>query len=136
MRAERLLLLLLQRPRVETRDGISITKRDKEQISRASSSPTPEKTRRRAILFILLLTIPPSVGYEQNPLSVYYCYDVEGTSTCLNKCIAKVTNTPWGERVSFIFNPHFDLVAKSFHVSPFMICLSSAFCWCHFYISR
>ncbi|KAL1288885.1 hypothetical protein HN51_057346 [Arachis hypogaea] len=74
---------------------------------------------------ILLLTIPPSVGYEQNPLSVYYCYDVEGTSTCLNKCIAEVTNTPWGERVSFIFNPHSDLVAKSLHVSPFMDMLGS-----------
>ncbi|XP_010275982.1 PREDICTED: uncharacterized protein LOC104610858, partial [Nelumbo nucifera] len=31
-----------------------------------------------------------------------------------------VTNTPWGERVSFIFNPDSDLVAKPLHVSPFM----------------
>lgn len=69
---------------------------------------------------IFLLTIPPSVGYEQNPLSLYYCYDVEGTSLHLKKCIAEVTNTPWGERVSFIFNPHEDVVAKPLHVSPFM----------------
>jgi hypothetical protein len=38
----------------------------------------------------LLLTIPPSVGYEQNPLSVYYCYDVENSATRLKKCIAEV----------------------------------------------
>ncbi|XP_052291497.1 uncharacterized protein LOC102609914 isoform X2 [Citrus sinensis] len=69
---------------------------------------------------VLLLTIPPSVGYEQNPLSLYYCYDVEGSTQCLKKCIAEVTNTPWGERVTFVFNPKSDLVAKPLHVSPFM----------------
>ncbi|EXC29337.1 hypothetical protein L484_021645 [Morus notabilis] len=38
---------------------------------------------------VLLLTIPESVGYEQNPLSLYYCYDVEDSSKNLNKCIAE-----------------------------------------------
>ncbi|XP_027338796.1 uncharacterized protein LOC113852661 [Abrus precatorius] len=74
---------------------------------------------------IFLLTIPPSVGYEQNPLSVYYCYAVDGSTRRLKKCIAEVTNTPWGERVSFLFNPHSDLVAKALHVSPFMDMLGS-----------
>ncbi|KAI3455998.1 hypothetical protein Pfo_012661 [Paulownia fortunei] len=69
---------------------------------------------------VFLLTIPPSVGYEQNPLSLYYCYDVEGFTRTLRKCIAEVTNTPWGERVTFLFNPDSDLVAKPLHVSPFM----------------
>ncbi|GLJ53743.1 hypothetical protein SUGI_1146840 [Cryptomeria japonica] len=69
---------------------------------------------------VYLLTMPTSVGYEQNPLSVYYCYDVEGTIKFLRKCIAEVTNTPWGERVSFVFDPNSDLVAKPLHVSPFM----------------
>ncbi|CAA0823722.1 Unknown protein [Striga hermonthica] len=69
---------------------------------------------------VFLLTIPPSVGYVQNPLSLYYCYDVEGTTRTLSKCIAEVTNTPWGERVTFVFNPNSDLVAKPLHVSPFM----------------
>ncbi|QHO54632.1 Receptor-like cytosolic serine/threonine-protein kinase [Arachis hypogaea] len=41
-----LLLLLLQRLRVETRDGVTVTERGREQISRASSSRTIEKTRR------------------------------------------------------------------------------------------
>ncbi|EEF42636.1 conserved hypothetical protein [Ricinus communis] len=69
---------------------------------------------------VYLLTIPPSVGYEQNPLSLYYCYEVEGSINHLTKCIAEVTNTPWGERVTFVFNPSSDLVAKPLHVSPFM----------------
>ncbi|KAK9077413.1 hypothetical protein SSX86_005750 [Deinandra increscens subsp. villosa] len=47
-------------------------------------------------------------------------YDVEGSTRCLKKCIAKVTNTPWGERVQFLFNPNSYVVAKQLHVSPFM----------------
>lgn len=35
-------------------------------------------------------------------------------------CIAEVTNTPWGEKVLFTFQPGSDLVAKPLHVSPFM----------------
>ncbi|XP_061982844.1 uncharacterized protein LOC133702553 [Populus nigra] len=69
---------------------------------------------------VFLLTIPPSVGYEQNPLSLYYCYDMDGSARILKKCIAEVTNTPWGERVVFIFDPNSDVVAKPLHVSPFM----------------
>ncbi|GMP71832.1 hypothetical protein CsSME_00030093 [Camellia sinensis var. sinensis] len=53
-------------------------------------------------------------------MSLYYCYKVEGFTKNLKQCIAKVTNTPWGERVSFLFDPTTDLVAKSLHVSPFM----------------
>ncbi|KAL5198651.1 hypothetical protein ABZP36_002163 [Zizania latifolia] len=69
-----------------------------------------------------LLTIPKSVGYEQNPLSIYYCYDSaeQGEDGHLKMCIAEVTNTPWGERVMFTFQPGSDLVAKPLHVSPFM----------------
>ncbi|XP_071708877.1 uncharacterized protein [Rutidosis leptorrhynchoides] len=74
---------------------------------------------------VFLLTIPPSVGYEQNPLSLYYCYDEQGSTTTLSKCIAEVTNTPWGERVQFVFNPNSDVVAKPLHVSPFMDMLGS-----------
>ncbi|KAJ4811362.1 DUF1365 family protein [Rhynchospora pubera] len=69
---------------------------------------------------VYFLTIPKSVGYEQNPLSIYYCYNIEQGKAHLNKCIAEVTNTPWGERVQFVFLPGSDLVAKPLHVSPFM----------------
>jgi DUF1365 family protein len=30
------------------------------------------------------------VGYEQNPLSLYYCYDMDGSARLLKKCIAEV----------------------------------------------
>jgi len=43
---------------------------------------------------------PTSAGYHQNPISVYYCYNLQGA---LEICIAEVTNTPWGERVRFLF---------------------------------
>jgi hypothetical protein len=57
------------------------------------------------------------MGYHQNPISVYYCYSAGGE---LAICIAEVTNTPWGERVRFLFNPELDVVPKSLHVSPFI----------------
>ncbi|KAK3000858.1 hypothetical protein RJ639_021428 [Escallonia herrerae] len=38
---------------------------------------------------VFLLTIPPSVGYEQNPLSLYYCYDLEGSTHSLKRCMAE-----------------------------------------------
>ncbi|XP_068654975.1 uncharacterized protein [Aristolochia californica] len=69
---------------------------------------------------VFFLTIPPSVGYEQNPLSVYYCYNLEESTSHLEKCIAEVTNSPWGERVYFPFDLDSDVVPKSLHVSPFM----------------
>uniref|UniRef100_N1QSI2 Uncharacterized protein n=1 Tax=Aegilops tauschii TaxID=37682 RepID=N1QSI2_AEGTA len=71
---------------------------------------------------VRLLTVPKSVGYEQNPLSVYYCYDeaAQEQDEHLKMCIAEVTNTPWGEKVMFTFQPGSDLVAKPLHVSPFM----------------
>jgi hypothetical protein len=48
-----------------------------------------------------LLTHPPAAGYTQNPISVYYCYGARGGR--LERCIAEVTNTPWAERVTFLF---------------------------------
>ena len=80
---------------------------------------------------VRLFTSPWSFGYVQNPISVYYCYaggsssgDVNGRSSVsaesLVACIAEVTNTPWGERVTFNFDPAGQRVPKALHVSPFM----------------
>lgn len=66
---------------------------------------------------VKLLTHPISAGYMQNPISVYYCHDAAGQ---LQLCIAEVTNTPWAERVTFLFRPEGETVAKSLHVSPLM----------------
>ena len=61
------------------------------------------------------LLLPESAGYEQNPICVYYCYDLAGE---LRMCIAEVTNTPWGDRVAFPFAHNGDRLPKPLHVSP------------------
>lgn len=45
------------------------------------------------------------------PRSVYYCYDKAGA---LQRGIAEVTNTPWGERVTFLFDPQGAHLARTF----------------------
>jgi DUF1365 family protein len=64
---------------------------------------------------VRLLRLPPSAGYEENPIAVYYCYDGEDKLAC---CLAEVTNTPWADRVRFAFDPAGDTVPKPMHVSP------------------
>lgn len=64
-----------------------------------------------------LLANPISAGYHQNPISVYFCY---GADMHLQRCIAEVTNTPWGERVTFLFDPRGCHTPKALHVSPMM----------------
>ena len=69
---------------------------------------------------VWLLTDPSVGGYVQNPISLYYCYD---KSDVLVTCIAEVTNTPWGDRVTFSFDPTDPSGAslpKVLHVSPLM----------------
>ncbi|GFH06945.1 plasmid partition, partial [Haematococcus lacustris] len=70
---------------------------------------------------VQLLTNPKAAGYVINPISVYYCWNAAGSE--VDKCIAEVTNTPWGERVTFIIDPSEgsqDHIKKSLHVSPLM----------------
>ena len=62
-------------------------------------------------------------GYQNNPIAVYYCYDQpEGH---LQYVVAEVTNTPWGEKHSYVLEAPADegpLVTefnKALHVSPF-----------------
>lgn len=61
-------------------------------------------------------------GYLINPIAVYYCFD---RNERLRYMISEVTNTPWGERVSYVLRcdpaervqrTEFD---KEMHVSPF-----------------
>ena len=63
------------------------------------------------------MTHPQVAGYVQNPISVYYCF---GRGSSLEVCIAEVTNTPWGERVTFLFEPCGETTPKALHVSPLM----------------
>jgi len=79
---------------------------------------------------IRLLTQLRYFGYVFNPVSFYYCFS-DSTSD-LERVIAEVHNTPWGEQYCYILDPdHFTdanpltsaarpYVPKQFHVSPFM----------------
>ncbi|GFH16984.1 DUF1365-domain-containing protein, partial [Haematococcus lacustris] len=88
---------------------------------------------------VQLLTNPKAAGYVINPISVYYCWNAAGSEVdkciaevCVIACLAclrngsscfRVTNTPWGERVTFIIDPSEgsqDHIKKSLHVSPLM----------------
>ena len=74
---------------------------------------------------IRLLTQLRSFGLCFNPVSFYYCLDPAGER--VDCVLAEVTNTPWGERHSYLLGdrPAGSLVltgtfAKELHVSPFM----------------
>ena len=69
---------------------------------------------------IRLLTHLRYWGYVFNPVSFYYCFGEEGG---LEAVAAQITNTPWGERHTYVL-PAGEArrwrFAKAFHVSPFM----------------
>ena len=71
---------------------------------------------------VCVLTNARYFGYLINPISVYYCFDEHHA---LRAMLLEVTNTPWGEKVAYVFacdpskpiqRTHID---KSMHVSPF-----------------
>jgi DUF1365 family protein len=78
---------------------------------------------------VRLLTTPRTFGRAFNPVSFYYCFAPDGDT--VQFVVAEVTNTPWGERHSYVLDARaaedgathpvmrqsFD---KVFHVSPFM----------------
>ena len=76
---------------------------------------------------IRLLTHLRYWGFLMNPVSFYYCFSPHDEK--LEAIVAEVTNTPWGERHSYVLtepaagSSDKKLVyrlAKDFHVSPFM----------------
>jgi DUF1365 family protein len=74
---------------------------------------------------IRLLTQLRSFGLCFNPVSFYYCLD--GAGERVRSVLAEVTNTPWGERHSYVLDDAQSAsgivrgsFAKQLHVSPFM----------------
>lgn len=74
---------------------------------------------------VRLLTHLRYFGYVSNPVSFYYCFAADGVT--LERVIAEVTNTPWGERHCYVLGDGSKNAAgqtfdfdKAFHVSPFM----------------
>lgn len=62
-------------------------------------------------------------GFQTNPIACYFCYNASGDA--LEHLVAEVTNTPWGERFSYVLSapPNNELLTTTFnkamHVSPF-----------------
>ncbi len=84
-----------------------------------------EKSGRLVTGPIRLLTHLRYFGLVANPVSFYYCFDAADER--LEAILAEVTNTPWGERHSYVLT--WDREAgrvqrfgceKEFHVSPFL----------------
>lgn len=71
---------------------------------------------------VRLLTNARYFGYLINPISVYYCFDKDDR---LQAMMLQVTNTPWEERVTYVFKCDPDSrtqrkrIDKAMHVSPF-----------------
>jgi len=72
---------------------------------------------------VRMLTNLRYFGYIINPITTYYCFDA---SESLRYIVAEVTNTPWGEKHSYVIEAAADNKAtqasfdKDHHVSPFM----------------
>ena len=71
-------------------------------------------------------------GFIINPITCYYCFDSDGRLVYI---VAEVTNTPWGERHSYVIpaaadngRTHADF-SKQMHVSPFMP-MDMSYRWC------
>jgi uncharacterized protein len=73
---------------------------------------------------IRLLTNLRYFGHTFNPVSFYYCFDEAGER--VESVLAEVTNTPWGERHSYLLGCAGServirgQIDKAFHVSPLM----------------
>jgi DUF1365 family protein len=86
-----------------------------------------QRTGRRPSGPVRLLTHLRFFGYVMNPVSFYYCFDTTGTF--VETIVAEITNTPWGERHSYVLSAAESRSTnatqrfrfpKEFHVSPFM----------------
>ncbi len=75
---------------------------------------------------VRLLANPRYLGVGMNPVAFYYLHG-SGPGEPVEAMIAEVTNTPWGERRSYVMRPEPDRdggiggdFEKALHVSPFM----------------
>jgi DUF1365 family protein len=64
---------------------------------------------------VRLLEARRSLGVGFNPVRFSYCWHADA----LHSVVAEVTNTPWGERHSYVLDPAGGRLDKQLHVSPF-----------------
>lgn len=76
---------------------------------------------------VRMLTLLRTFGHCFNPVTFYYCYDLDGSR--VETVVAEITNTPWGERHTYVLPAQRGMRAdgslcfrfgKAFHVSPFL----------------
>jgi DUF1365 family protein len=86
-----------------------------------------QRSGRRPLGRILLVTQPRFLGYVFNPVSFYFLYDESGER--VESVVAEITNTPWNERHAYVLPAAASAAdgerlrfrfAKDFHVSPFL----------------
>lgn len=83
---------------------------------------------------IRLLTTFRYLGFEMNPISLYYCFDARDEH--VQAVVAEVNNTPWNEQHCYVLDlraasqrqPMTTRHAKEFHVSPFLG-MEMDYCW-------
>ncbi len=76
-----------------------------------------ERTGSRPAGPVRLLTQPRRLGVGFNPVSFYFCFDAGGG---VEAVAAEVTNTPWGERHTYVLRGRSGVLDKRLHVSPFL----------------
>jgi DUF1365 family protein len=76
-----------------------------------------ERTGRRPGGPVRLLSQPPRLGVGFNPVAFYFCFDAAGR---VEAVAAEVTNTPWGERHTYVLAGRSGATEKRLHVSPFL----------------
>lgn len=83
-----------------------------------------ERLGRRPQGPVRMLTNLRYFGYSFNPVTFYYCFTADDQQ--LDAVVAEITNTPWGERHSYVLDAsasagtHRWRLRKAFHISPFM----------------
>jgi uncharacterized protein len=107
---------------------------DSLSLDEAVRSLVAQKTGWRPLGPIRLLTHLRYFGTSMNPVSFYYCFAPGGGP--LETIVAEITNTPWGERHSYVLEidaAHGRLKRfafdKAFHVSPFLP-MDMRYEWC------
>jgi DUF1365 family protein len=87
-------------------------------LAAAVRATVSQHTGHRCAGPVRVLTSLRSYGLCFNPVSFYYCFDDAGMR--VEAVLAEVTNTPWGERHSYVIDGEVGSFAKALHVSPFM----------------
>jgi DUF1365 family protein len=97
-----------------TRHGITLSDAVRQRVEQALGHAPQGR--------ICLLTQPRSWGLSFNPISLFYCFESDGSLAAI---LCEISNTPWRERYHDVLPTHASgesrhRVAKSFHVSPFL----------------